>query len=179
MRPGDRILGNQAAWVYSLIRPLRTGLRRICCLSTSVTIAQGASRSSAGTRCYALVGPGGVVVVLIFRKNGSQVRFAEDHAFGRGLRGAACRRGARRSRSSWVPGPRCQDQRRLSDIPSGCQEVLVILQGRRFLCCACRKPVPPGQMYLISPLGRCRVWHLAQVGGADPAEGAAMFGLWA
>ena len=52
MRPGDlRVLGDQAAWVYSLIRPLRTGLRRICCLSTSVTIAQGASRSSAGTRC--------------------------------------------------------------------------------------------------------------------------------
>ena len=52
MRPGDlRVLGDQAAWVYSLIRPLRTGLRRICCLSTSVTIAQGASCSSAGTRC--------------------------------------------------------------------------------------------------------------------------------
>jgi hypothetical protein len=52
MRPGDlRVLGDQAAWAYSLIRPLRTGLRRICCLSTSVTIAQGASRSSAGTRC--------------------------------------------------------------------------------------------------------------------------------
>jgi hypothetical protein len=45
MRPGDLwVLGGQAAWVYSLIRPLRTGLRRICCLSTSVTIAQGASR---------------------------------------------------------------------------------------------------------------------------------------
>jgi hypothetical protein len=27
---------------------------------------------------YALVGPGGVVVVLIFRQDGSQVRFAED-----------------------------------------------------------------------------------------------------
>jgi hypothetical protein len=41
MRPGDlRVLGDQAAWVYSLIRPLRTGLRRICCLSTSVTIAR-------------------------------------------------------------------------------------------------------------------------------------------
>ena len=41
----------QAACVYSLIRPLRTGFRRICCLSMSVTVARGTSRSSAGTCC--------------------------------------------------------------------------------------------------------------------------------
>ena len=26
--------------------------------------------------------------------------------------------------------------------------------------CGCRKPVPPGQMYFISPSTRCRVWYL-------------------
>jgi hypothetical protein len=36
--------------VYSVIRPPRTGFRRICCVSTSVTVAWGASRSSSGTR---------------------------------------------------------------------------------------------------------------------------------
>ena len=41
----------QAACVYSLIRPLSTDFRRICCASTSVTVAWGASRSSSGTRC--------------------------------------------------------------------------------------------------------------------------------
>jgi hypothetical protein len=41
----------QAACVYSLIRPCTTGFRRICCVSTSVTVARGASRSSSGTCC--------------------------------------------------------------------------------------------------------------------------------
>jgi hypothetical protein len=50
MRPGDlRVLGDEAAWVYSLIGPLRTGLRRICCLSTSVTIAQGVGFQNSAT----------------------------------------------------------------------------------------------------------------------------------
>src|SRR5450755_516336 len=40
----------QAACTYSLIRPPRTVFRRICCGSTSVTVAQGAPRSSSGTR---------------------------------------------------------------------------------------------------------------------------------
>jgi hypothetical protein len=41
----------QAACVYSLIRPLRTGFRRICCASTSVvTVARGGARSTSGTR---------------------------------------------------------------------------------------------------------------------------------
>ena len=26
--------------------------------------------------------------------------------------------------------------------------------------CACRKPMPPAQMYFISSSARCRVWHL-------------------
>ena len=41
----------QAACVYSLIRPLRIGFRRICCVSMSVTVARGPSRSSSGTCC--------------------------------------------------------------------------------------------------------------------------------
>ena len=36
----------QAACVYSLIRPPRTGFRRMCRVSTSVTVARGASSSS-------------------------------------------------------------------------------------------------------------------------------------
>ena len=80
MRPSDlRLLGDQAAWVYSLIRPLRTGLR-----SDLLSIDVGHHRAGGVTFVgrdalrYALVGPGGVVVVLIFREDGSQVRFAED-----------------------------------------------------------------------------------------------------
>jgi hypothetical protein len=42
---------SQAACVYSLIRPLRTGFRRICCVPKSVTVARGPSRSSSGTCC--------------------------------------------------------------------------------------------------------------------------------
>jgi hypothetical protein len=38
-----------AARVYSLIRPPRTGFRRICCASMSVTVARGASGSPWGT----------------------------------------------------------------------------------------------------------------------------------
>ena len=40
----------QAARTYSLIRPLRTGFRRICRMSTLVTLAGSVSRSSAGVR---------------------------------------------------------------------------------------------------------------------------------
>jgi hypothetical protein len=38
----------QAACVYSLIRPLRTGFRRICLVSMSVAVERGTSRSSSG-----------------------------------------------------------------------------------------------------------------------------------
>jgi hypothetical protein len=40
----------QAARTYSLIRPPRTGFRRICHVPTLVTVAGSVSRSSAGTR---------------------------------------------------------------------------------------------------------------------------------
>ncbi len=40
-----------AACVYSLIRPFRAGFRRICCVSMSVRVARGPSRSSSGTCC--------------------------------------------------------------------------------------------------------------------------------
>jgi hypothetical protein len=43
----------QAAYVYSLIRPLRTGFRRTCCVSMSVTAPRIPSRSSSGT-CWAM-----------------------------------------------------------------------------------------------------------------------------
>jgi len=46
-----RCLVLQAACVYSLIRPLRIGFRRICCVSMPVTVARGPSRSSSGTCC--------------------------------------------------------------------------------------------------------------------------------
>jgi len=40
--PGDlQVFRGQAARVYSLTRPSRTGFRRICCLSMSVTVARG------------------------------------------------------------------------------------------------------------------------------------------
>ena len=41
----------QAARVYSLIRPSRMGFRRICCLSTLITVVRAASGSSSGRRC--------------------------------------------------------------------------------------------------------------------------------
>ena len=40
----------QAAWVYSLIRPPRTGFRRIRRVSMSVTVDRATSGSSSGTR---------------------------------------------------------------------------------------------------------------------------------
>jgi hypothetical protein len=40
----------QAACVYSLISPPRTGFLRICCVSMPVTVARGASGSPSGTR---------------------------------------------------------------------------------------------------------------------------------
>ena len=42
--------GYQAARAYSLIRPPRTGFRRIPSLSTSVIVARGAPGSSSGRR---------------------------------------------------------------------------------------------------------------------------------
>ena len=42
--------GLQAACVYSLIRPLRTGFRRIRSISRSVMAVRGASRPASGTR---------------------------------------------------------------------------------------------------------------------------------
>jgi hypothetical protein len=41
----------------------------------------------------ALMRPGGVVVLLVFGQDGSQVRFAEDEACGQGVRAAGCRLG--------------------------------------------------------------------------------------
>jgi hypothetical protein len=61
--PGDHVLlentvrwvtcgssGRQAAYVYSLIRPPRTGFRWICRVPMSVTVARAALPSSSGTR---------------------------------------------------------------------------------------------------------------------------------
>ena len=43
--------------------------------------------------------------------------------------------------------------------------------------CACRKPVPPGQMHRSSPSAWSRVWRRAA--GVGRAGGAMIFGLWA
>ena len=69
-----RSSGCQAACVYSLIRPLRTGFRRICC---GVEVGHG----GAGSVTFvvgdalgdALVRPGRVVVRLVFGQDGAQM----------------------------------------------------------------------------------------------------------
>ena len=57
---GDlQVFRGQAARAYSLIRPPRTGFRRICCVPTSVTGARGASGSPSecAGRCPDAAGP--------------------------------------------------------------------------------------------------------------------------
>ena len=73
-----RCFVSQAAWVYSLIRPLRIGFQRICCVDVG--------HDGAGTVAFvvgdalrdALVRPGGVVVRLVFGQDGVQVLLAGD-----------------------------------------------------------------------------------------------------
>ena len=63
--------------MYSLIRPLRTGFRRICCVSTSVTVARGNVAFVGGdVLSDALVGPCGVVVRLVVGQDGAQMSHA-------------------------------------------------------------------------------------------------------
>ena len=64
--------------MYSLIRPPRTGFRRICCVSISVTVAWGVSGSSSDVLGDALVRPGRVAVRLVVGQDGAQMPFAED-----------------------------------------------------------------------------------------------------
>lgn len=65
--------------MYSLIRPLRTGFRRICCVSTSVTVARGNVAFVGGDELRdAVVGPCGVVVRLVVGQDGAQMSLAKD-----------------------------------------------------------------------------------------------------
>jgi len=81
----------QAARTYSLIRPLRTGFRRICRVDVghargvSVTFIVGDALGDA------LVRPGGVVVLLILHQDCAQMLLPENQETGPGARGAACR----------------------------------------------------------------------------------------
>src|ERR1017187_3097357 len=96
---------DQAACVYSLVRLPRTGLRWI-------RVGAGAGQGEAGggwipvgdMLCGALVRPGGVVVLLVLREDGAQVRLAEDQRPAGDLAAQGARQGARRSRSYGVPG---------------------------------------------------------------------------
>jgi hypothetical protein len=60
-----RSSGRQAARTYSLIRPPRTGFRRICRMSTLVTVAVSVTFVSGDTLGDALVRPRRVVVRLV------------------------------------------------------------------------------------------------------------------
>jgi hypothetical protein len=61
--------------VYSLIRPLRTGFRRIRSTPESVAVTRGAWHSLSGTRCAM---PSRVVVRLVFGQHGAQMRLTEN-----------------------------------------------------------------------------------------------------
>jgi hypothetical protein len=64
--------GTQAR-VYSLIRPLRTDLRRIRSVSRPITVALGSVQFVRHALRYALVRPGRAVVHLVFDQNGAKV----------------------------------------------------------------------------------------------------------
>ena len=65
-----------------------------------VTVATG------DVLCDSLVRPGGVVVLLVLREDGAQVRLAEDQRPAGDLAAQGARQGARRPRSYGVPGRR-------------------------------------------------------------------------
>jgi hypothetical protein len=69
----------QAARVYSLMRPPRTGFRWIRRLSMSVIVPRGGGTGVVGDALGdALVRPGGVVVLLVVGQDGAQACLAED-----------------------------------------------------------------------------------------------------
>ena len=74
-----RSSGRQAACVYSLIRPPRTGFRRICPVPASVKVVRwGVTFAGGNALGDALVRPGGVVVRLVPDQDGAQLCLAED-----------------------------------------------------------------------------------------------------
>jgi hypothetical protein len=102
--------------MYSLIRPPRTGFRRMCCAPTPVTVARGASCSPPGDALGDALVPAGPCCSAPGSRLGRLGRRADvarrGSACGRGVRGAGCRRGVRRSRScgAWtavrrIPAP--------------------------------------------------------------------------
>ena len=72
------LLRFQAARSYSLIRPLRTGFRRICHVPGFAAVTRGAGPGSGDALADALVGPGGVVVLLVVGQDSAQVRLVHD-----------------------------------------------------------------------------------------------------
>ncbi len=71
--------GRQAACVYSLIRPPRTGFQRICHVPASVRVVRWRVTFAGGDALGdALVRPGGVVVRLVPGQDGAQLCLAED-----------------------------------------------------------------------------------------------------
>ena len=83
---GDlRVFRGQAARVYSLIRPPRTGSGGSV-VSMSVTVARGVSGSSSGM-CWAMPGAAGRVAVrLVVGQDGAQMPFAENRSRSRSSR---------------------------------------------------------------------------------------------
>src|SRR5262249_44890364 len=68
----------QAPRAYSLIRPPRTGFRRIRLRPRSATLGWPPSYSPSGLAGRSLVRPGPVAVHLVFTQDGAQMAFPED-----------------------------------------------------------------------------------------------------
>ena len=96
------LLRFHAACTYSLIRPLRTGFRRIWRVRKSPAVMQGGWRSPSGDALVdALVRSGRVVVLLIFSQDGAQVPLAENQA---AVEEFAARVPMRRSQIAFIRG---------------------------------------------------------------------------
>ncbi len=97
--------------MYSLIRPPRTGFRRICCLSMSVRVARAVSGSSSGTAGLCPGAAGRCCSAPDTQSGPSADAARRGSAPGRGDRGAGCRPGARRSRWTTPSTTPCPDDR--------------------------------------------------------------------
>ena len=100
------LLGVQAARMYSLIRPLRTGFRRIWRAWKFPAVRQGGWCSASGTRWPTPDAGGPCCSAPVTRSGGRAGGLGRGSASGPEVHGAACRRPARRSRSSAEPGRR-------------------------------------------------------------------------
>jgi hypothetical protein len=114
-----RSSGRHAACMYSLIRPLRRGFRRICRVSISVAVAweRHARRRGRAGRCPGADGPCcSVPGIRSGRRAGVPGR---GSAHGPGARGAGCRQGVRKLRwTTPTPNGSCSPLAPRS--PTGC-----------------------------------------------------------